>query len=499
MTNSSLSIQRKFSPDLNLKDANDLKERLEVAGHTVAKAVRLATWFNNESTRDRVLSDIPGIVAAINDFDGSIITGAAKENAPVGAASAALGKEPAQETEEREAATRKVVETASKKAAEVAIKMVAEKQAPVREATGGKAATKEEAEGKVDKKDLTERKAGEGTSGDRDAGPLVINYVWLGNGKLGALEKFNIYSWRALGHAVNIYASRFDQKQATSGSLGIEDGDANVIDLREQLVEDKEEAEKVKDGPKAKLIDARGVLESWIDAAARAGLGEKRGDDEQNKKDEDKTRIYNMVDITKSYIGATQRGIVLDMKVGPSEHLPAFAESFSHRFISYSRGGKTGAEVENQSMGTMQAGEDIRKAYAESFNANVKLNMEGERGMKNKAHEPWFNLITGFHGRAFGKEKTRGLNVATRTPTGEMHRGIYPVNEPVAPGQGPFRVFKAAGEQSNQGGGTGLTTQAVVYSLAEEVFRRQLQDLNDRAGFVTKAKGAMDSLKPKEK
>ena len=38
---------------------------------------------------------------------------------------------------------------------------------------------------------------------------ITINYVWLGSNPLGPLEKFNIASWRAFGHEVNLYTTPF--------------------------------------------------------------------------------------------------------------------------------------------------------------------------------------------------------------------------------------------------------------------------------------------------
>src|SRR5690606_29570772 len=68
---------------------------------------------------------------------------------------------------------------------------------------------------------------------------LIINYVWLGCGALGQLEKFNIYCWRAKGHAVAIYTHHFTSGTShTVNTLGLEAGDADVYVMPTVLGED---------------------------------------------------------------------------------------------------------------------------------------------------------------------------------------------------------------------------------------------------------------------
>ena len=70
---------------------------------------------------------------------------------------------------------------------------------------------------------------------------LIINYVWLGCGALGQLEKFNIYCWRAKGHAVAIYTHHFTSGTShTVNTLGLEAGDADVYVMPTVLGEDDE-------------------------------------------------------------------------------------------------------------------------------------------------------------------------------------------------------------------------------------------------------------------
>src|SRR6185437_15650373 len=52
--------------------------------------------------------------------------------------------------------------------------------------------------------------------------PVIINNVWMGTRALGPMEKFNIYSWRALGHSVVLYTYHFTADTAhTLDSLGL--------------------------------------------------------------------------------------------------------------------------------------------------------------------------------------------------------------------------------------------------------------------------------------
>lgn len=310
-----------------------------------------------------------------------------------------------------------------------------------------------------------------------DPGKIIVNYVWLGNRTLGALEKFNIYSWRTLGHLVQVYAMRFDGKKATAALLGLASGDAQVVDLSDQLgVDESTSSEHGDEDPKSILRGARGLIKSW--------MGEVKSDES------DITFIYNLVDMVKSYLGATQRGIVLDLKVGPSEHMPAYAAAFDAKFVSYSRGGKTGASVENQSMGTMQESEDLRIEYA----ANLKNKYEPNKFlgdplayMTANPRKPHFNHITGWHGRSFDQMKSNSLNVVKYGPDGtELTSRDYPVSEPGSPNKGPFRVFKRADVQTNQSSASTATDP--VPGLVREVYREQLaKHIGQSAGFAEKA------------
>lgn len=299
---------------------------------------------------------------------------------------------------------------------------------------------------------------------------LIINYVWIGDAKIDEVAKFNIFSWKALGHIVNIYVQRLDGVKATADNLGLEENDVNVIDLSNFL--DKEKDLSVKGSTKEKMGDARDILIKWIESAKET----------VTSKEAIKTNHrFNMVDMTKSYIGATQRGIVLDLKVGPSEHLEDYMECFRTKFISYSRGGKACAGVENQSMGTMQENDELRQIYANKFCNALKAKWELIGGSKENwtenPNENFFGTLTSIHGTAFGTGKgmlgMKGMDVATKVPPGKEGQDLS-VSEPGALGQGPFRVFKAAGDQTWEEHTKSITRSRVVKLLAQDVVKKYL-------------------------
>ncbi|WP_299963888.1 hypothetical protein [uncultured Roseobacter sp.] len=320
---------------------------------------------------------------------------------------------------------------------------------------------------------------------------MIINYVWLGNRKLGSLERFNLFSWRTLGHRVQVFALRFDGDPATAGSVGLDPGDADVIDLRQMLGVDKKETAEAKadsKDPRAILRGARGLMLSWIDQLA--------------KDESEITFIYNLVDLVKSYIGASRRGIVLDLKIGPSEHLGKYAEAFDTKFISFSRGGKTGASVENQSMGTMQEADDLRVKYAENLRNKYENKMYGDvlGPMEKNPRDKHFDKITGWHGRSFDQMRGDALNVSEYAPDGKKidpESKSYDVDEPGGSSKGPFRVFKRADQQTNQG--SGAARAQPIKPLAQSVYETQLAEhIDEENGFAAKAGDAMSGIdKPK--
>jgi len=305
--------------------------------------------------------------------------------------------------------------------------------------------------------------------------PLCINYVWLGTSQLGALEKFNIYSWRAMGCIVTIYTFHFTPNTThTVESLGLEEGDAVVVDLPALLGADDDVDDD--NDPRTHLRTARTLLKTWFKAVPKNGEKPQR------------EHIYNMVDLTKSYLGGTRLGIVLDLKVGPSKHLSHYKSCFEERFISYSRGGKA-AIVENQCMGTMQITNELRLKYAKSFDLEIKKNLEG----LNNHNGSWFNLITGFHGRAF-QATNAGIDVVKEAPSKKINLVQLDVFEIGAKNCGPFRVFKKASDQTNQAPNAGGTTKNQVKFLCQDVWKHELKNSGGDGDFLAKVQKVMQQL-----
>ena len=353
---------------------------------------------------------------------------------------------------------RQAIRSASEIAHAEAIQQVSAKQAKNAEST-------QTAEPSASKRHTTV-KAG-GTA-------LIINNVWLGDGKLGPLERFNLFSWRALGHSVNIFAHRFDGKEPTLAGLGLEEGDAEVISLSTVLNEDRD-AES--DTPAGSFGTGRAILKSW--------LSHPRSENEDVRR----VHTFNLVDLTKSYIGGTRRGIVLDMKVGPSLHLEDYAPVFFQKMISYTRGGQT-LGPENQSVGTMQESDELRKRYAESFNKALRMTM------KDQPEDTWFNLLTATHGRSYVNTK-KWLDTAAELPSGKVRPTTgspYSVSEPgSSPGHGPFRVFKDATDQTNKDVKF-KTKPSQVKKLATNAVEDELRPSGVDQAFLEKARQAMEAL-----
>lgn len=309
---------------------------------------------------------------------------------------------------------------------------------------------------------------------DNGGNKLTINQVYLGDRELGPLDKFNIYSWKALGHEVNIHTHPFTEGQPQSEqSLGLEPGDVNLFPLNETLRADALVTDV--NSPQVKMTETRGLLNNWLGAIP---------------KDSKPTRehIFNMVDLSKSYLGGTQQGLTMDMKVGPSPHLQAYADSFNDNLVSYTRGGNTAELPENQAIGTMQESDVLRSKYAENFNSKIKTFVsEG-----TPSHDdPWFNKMTGYHGRSYSQSK-QWIDVATKTPNKEAIGDNYPVYEPGGVGHGPFRVYKHPSDQTNKG--MPLTNPADVYALSLDTLTQELDNIEADEYYYDKAYQAAEML-----
>jgi hypothetical protein len=304
---------------------------------------------------------------------------------------------------------------------------------------------------------------------------LTINLVSLGDRSLGALDKFNIYSWRSLGHEVNLHTHPFTAEPHTLQSLGLEPGDVNLMQLKDTLEADEQVVDTA--NSKTKMPDTRKLLNAWLGAIPKQGGPSKE-------------HIFNMVDATKSYLGGTQHGLTMDMKVGPSPHLQEYSDSFSKHLVSYTRGGNTAGVPENQLIGTMQESNELRSVYADKFDAKIKgFTSEGAPDHD----DAWFNTITGYHGRSYQQSKN-WIDVATKTPTKDEIGDKYPVNEPGNIGHGPFRVYKHASDQSNKN--APLTKPEDVHALSQGTLK-ELKEVGADEHYYNKAAQASDNLKPR--
>jgi hypothetical protein len=161
---------------------------------------------------------------------------------------------------------------------------------------------------------------------------------------------------------------------------------------------------------------------------------------------------YNMVDITKSYVASTQRGIVLDLKIGPSEHVNRCeaAGIFDKHFVSFGRGASTlNGLPENQCLGTMQAENTLRAIYAKRFDqALAAFNGAVERG--KTPNDKHFDFLTGLHGKGWVALKRAALDVANQQQMEALGLFNMPVQEIADEmSYGPFRVFKRKADQTN--------------------------------------------------
>lgn len=326
---------------------------------------------------------------------------------------------------------------------------------------------------------------------DTTPGNLIINYVWLGCGALGALEKFNIYCWRAKGHSVGIYTHHFTSgKSHTFETLGLAEGDAEVHVMPTVLSGDDEASGS--DNPVAAMANSRAILKDWMAKAVVKGKDAVTMDN-----------IYNMADLTKSYVGATRRGIVIDFKVGPSPHVAAYEAKgcFTDKFVSYSRGGKTTTGgVENQCIGTMQEANTLRLKYAKEFDKKFVNNILGSTidGWKGQFNTKSCDKLTAYHGKAFTAAKPN-IDVTKEAPSTSQILRTFAVSEIVHSewSYGPFRVFKRATEQSNSTGSGPGTSKRQVKRLATDVWQDEIQNCGGSTDFIEKA-GVAKTAMPEE-
>lgn len=272
---------------------------------------------------------------------------------------------------------------------------------------------------------------------------LTINFVWIGDKRLGWLECFVIYAWRLWGCEVNIF-THYPNSDRTHDheSLGLPPNVVNVFDLPTVVAHGE------------RLPGTREVLGVWFHTHMP----------EWNEGGQRLT--FNMADLCKSYLAATTRGIVMDLKIGPSPHIKRYVDSgiFSSTFIGCRRVGT----IENQLMGSMSDDDTQRTTYGIGFEtALFQKNMVTD--LTGNPFGEWFPQATAAHNRAMGAGKfalAQGLKGAWfdigkygRNAHGETLRIFDAHFEGIAREEdfGAVRIFKREDDQSNKFGGVRTT------------------------------------------
>jgi hypothetical protein len=313
---------------------------------------------------------------------------------------------------------------------------------------------------------------------------LTINFVWVGAKQLGWLERFLIYAWRRWNCEVYLFSYRGPDVQHGPESLGLPDGVCRLIDLPDILAQDDNSYGMGMDDVEY-TAPLRQVLRSWC--TERILPWDSGG----------QTQIYNMVDLTKSYLAATRTGMVIDLKIGPSSHLSRYIEAgvFENHFVSFERAGIT----ENQCMGSMRLASDFRLEYARHVMGWLFQDRCAVGTMQAKPHDRWFNEITGGHNRAcvFGKRKLNFLDISTNGKA--VHSSKYRISNADVDGvsgeksYGPLRNFKSASDQTNKSG-------SVKTALIDQVKMRDLtfREINaaENAGKINIDAPGMPTIGP---
>lgn len=276
---------------------------------------------------------------------------------------------------------------------------------------------------------------------------LTINLIWIGGGSLGWLEKFVVYSWWAVGCDVNLYTHKPSSETPHDHvSLGLNPVVARIHDLPTIMKQDTD---------KSLGSRTRAALTSWYNQALPGG------------KDGWRVPTFNMVDLSKSYIGMHKVGVVFDMKVGPSRHIQHYVETgvFHNHFVSYKRA----KVVENQCMGTMMYSNSTREKYGMGFEEAL-FNQGPQHGelnplsMATSITSAWFPIATNAHKKALGLKTQFGINGAVsglRSEWFDIGRGGKVRHEQegimgaVFVGidgdyYGPIRIFKNEWDQTNK-------------------------------------------------
>lgn len=273
---------------------------------------------------------------------------------------------------------------------------------------------------------------------------LTINYVWIGANQLGWLDLFMIDSWSRWGCKVKLFTlnpitPKLKKPPAhTHASLGLSTN-CKIYDLRTLITQGDS------------MPKTREVLAHWF--SMQMGV----------VADANRKFTFNMVDLCKSFIAATRKGIVMDLKIGPSPHIKKYVDAgvFEKEFIGCKRAGT----LENQVMGSMEGKETEggpesagpkRIAYGKGFEAALFKKPTALADMKRDNTAEWFAMATAAH--KGGMASSTWFDIGT--PGRAKHESEYGISDAEFDGiagekcYGPIRIFKREDDQTNKAGGT---------------------------------------------
>lgn len=330
--------------------------------------------------------------------------------------------------------------------------------------------------------------------------PVIINHVFVGPGPVKPADLFNILTWAALGHTVNVYvahpgklltaeqhsyASLFNVSHdyKTGAVLSYESGH---FFAKYKLVGDQYRgiADRVK------LISLPHVVThhaDFVPAELRdLTMGWKTGilkflnamgDWWPNTE-----KVFTLVDATKFYLSATKQGLTCDMKVAPTRYFSKCEGELDTKFISFQRGNAGATGFENQLSGSMcPLPGAARIKYAKSGSSYG----DGFGGKTVETAARAYEQITAQHGVAMQVLVPLNLGIDST----KMKGMPIAVTDPQSGWTGPVRVFKHPKDQTWKGqtldDPTKLTAQSKIDEMAKEVLdnMRQGKAIFDKVPF----------------
>ena len=299
--------------------------------------------------------------------------------------------------------------------------------------------------------------------------------MWIGTRPLTWLELFMIYSWRRWGCRVNLFTHYPESgKVHTFESLGLPDGICDLHDAAAVIAAGET------------MPKTREVLTAWFAEPMPIF---------------DKPFTYNMADLMKSYIAANIPGIVLDIKISPSPHLPKYVASgvFENKFVGMRRAGT----VENCCMGSMSVDNTARSKYGTGFEITLFYKRIPSMLIQDKSGE-WFGKATAAHIRGAGKgtwvdlpEGLRGDWIDIGREGKARHQDELQIHDAEfvgiagEEGYGPFRIFKREEDQTNRAGN--IRTTAEDRHEMKQLTLRELREAASAGSLPAEDEGGIPS------